>query len=91
MGCCVFAVILAGAPRIAFFLWWLLQPARINATFGGSFLWPLLGVLVLPWTALMYVIVYPGGLSFVNWVFLILAFAVDISAYTSGGIGNSRR
>jgi hypothetical protein len=91
MGCCLFASVLAGAPRLAFLLWWLLQPARINLTFGGSFLWPILGVLFLPWTTLMYVIVYPDGLSVINWIFLGLALAADIGSYTSGGVANTKR
>lgn len=33
----------------------------------------------------MYVIVAPGGLSFWNWLFLILAFIVDIASYSGGG------
>ena len=62
MGCCLFATVLAGAPRLAFLLWWLFQPVRINATFT-NFLWPLLGVLFVPFTTLMYVIVFPEASS----------------------------
>ena len=39
----------------------------------------------------MYVIVYPGGLSFINWVFLGLAFAVDIASYGGGEYGRRQR
>ena len=90
MGCCLFASVLAGAPRLAFLLWWIFQPVRINATFT-TWIWPLLGVLFLPWTALMYVIVYPGGLSFINWVFLGLALVVDIGSYGGGEYGRRQR
>jgi hypothetical protein len=85
MGCCLFAVLLAGAPRIAFLLWWVFQPLRMQATFGNWF-WPLLGVIVLPWTTIMYVIVAPGGLNVFDWIFLALAVAVDLSTYA----GNAR-
>jgi hypothetical protein len=88
MGCCLFVTVLAGAPRLAFLLWWLFQPVRINATFH-TFVWPLLGVLFLPWTTLMYVLVFPGGIVGFDWVWLGLAFAVDIATYTGGA--RSRR
>lgn len=84
MGCCVFAIILAGAPRFAFIMWWLFQPVRVNTSFDTIF-FPLLGVLFVPWTTLMWVIVYPGGISVVNWVFLALALAADLGTYFGGG------
>ncbi len=80
MGCCLFAITLAGMPRLALALWWLFQPARFNLTFS-TWVWPVVGLIFAPWTALMYVIVFPGGLSVVNWIFLGLAFAVDMGSW----------
>lgn len=88
MGCCLFASVLAGAPRLAFLLWWLIQPVRINATFT-SFIWPLLGVLLLPWTTLAYVAVFPGGILGFDWILLGIAAAIDVATYTGGA--RSRR
>jgi hypothetical protein len=90
MGCCLFATVLAGAPRLAFLLWWLFQPVRFNATFT-SFLWPLLGVLFIPWTTLMYVIVFPGGINGFDYIWLGLAIAIDVSTYAGGGRAQSQR
>jgi len=90
MGCCAFALVLTGAPRLALLFWWFTQPGRFSATFD-SFLWPLLGVVFLPWTALMYVFVYPGGISLINWVFLALALVVDLGAYGGGYKARSNR
>ena len=84
MGCCLFATLLAGAPRVAFLLWWVFQPVRINATFS-TFIWPLLGVLFIPWTTIMYVVVFPGGITGFDWLWLGLALAVDIGTYVGGG------
>ena len=39
----------------------------------------------------MYVIVFPGGLSVVNWIFLGLAFAIDMGTYFGGGREGQRR
>jgi len=90
MGCCAFALVLAGAPRLALLFWWFTQPGRFNATFE-TWLWPLVGVVFLPWTALMYVFVYPGGISLINWVFLGLALLVDIGSYGGGYRARSSR
>jgi hypothetical protein len=89
MGCCLFATVLAGAPRIAFILWWLFDTQRINHTFTNV-IWPLLGVLFIPWTTLMYVFVYPGGISGFDWVLLGIALLVDISTYTGGARARSQ-
>ena len=83
MGCCLFASVLAGAPRLAFVLWWFFQPVRFSATFP-NILWPILGVLILPWTTLMYVLVFPGGINGFDWIWLALAFAIDMSTYGGG-------
>lgn len=83
MGCCLFATLIAGAPRLAFLLWWLFQPVRINATFS-TFIWPLLGVIFLPWTTIAYVAVFPGGIVGFDWVVLGLAVLVDIATYGGG-------
>ena len=88
MGCCLFASVVAGAPRVAFIIWWLFQPGRINATFD-TIIWPLVGVLFVPWTTLMWVFVAPGGISTVNWLFLGLALFADLGTYFGGG--KSRR
>lgn len=88
MGCCLFASVLAGAPRVAFVVWWLFQPGRINQTFD-TIIWPLVGVIFLPWTTLMWVFVYPDGISSINWLFLGIALLVDLGTYFGGG--KSRR
>jgi hypothetical protein len=88
MGCCLFALLLAGAPRFAFLMWWLFQPLRIDATFN-TFLWPLLGVVFAPWTTIMYVIVFPGGILGFDWLWLALAVAIDVSTY--GGNWRARQ
>ena len=88
MGCCLFALVLAGAPRVAFLLWWLFQPLRMDATFT-TFIWPLLGVLFAPWTTIMYVLVFPAGINGLDWLWLALAVAVDVSTY--GGNWRARQ
>ena len=85
MGCCLFALILSGAPRLASIVWWLFRPGYWQAAFRDWpvvwWLWPTVGILLLPWTTLMYAIVYPGGLSVINWIFLVLAVVADVASY----------
>ena len=57
--CCFFTILVFLGPRIAAPLWWLVQPARWNAAFS-NILWPILGIIFVPWTTIMYVIVVPG-------------------------------
>ena len=60
-GMCCFVLILGLlGPRLAFLWAWIFTP-RVDEAFGGSFWWPLLGVLLLPWTALAYVAAWATG------------------------------
>ena len=65
--CCFFTTLVLLGPRVAILIWWVAQPIRFDLIFG-SFIWPLLGLLFLPWTTLMYVIVAPGGMTGLEWV-----------------------
>jgi|LGVF01.1.fsa_nt_gb hypothetical protein len=90
--CCFFTLMVFLGPRIAGIFWWLFQPARWSLAFNGSWIWPVLGLIFLPWTTLMYVIVAPGGIVGIwEWGFLILMLVFDISSYVGGGFGNKDR
>jgi hypothetical protein len=88
--CCVVAALFALGPRAAIFFWWLLQPARFSATFD-TILWPALGFLFAPWTTLMYVLVYPGGITGFDVFFLVLAVGMDAFSWFGGGYTNRNR
>ena len=88
--CCVLTVLLFLGPRLANITWWLLQPARWNATFG-SIIWPILGIIFLPWTTLIYVIVAPGGVDLLGWIFIALGVFADIAMHGGGGYFNRER
>ena len=94
--CCFFTVLVFLGPRFAGIIWWIIQPARwvgaTNASAFNSFIWPVLGLIFLPWSTLMYVLVAPGGINgLFEWGFLILAIITDIAAYAGGGFGNRDR
>lgn len=88
--CCLFATLLALGPRAAILVWWLIEPVRWNATFD-TFLWPLLGLIVAPWTTLMYVVVYPAGINGFDFVWLGLAIAMDLFSWFGGAYTNRDR
>ena len=88
--CCIFTSLFLLGPRFAAFIWWLLNPVRFNAAFS-TWIWPLLGIIFLPWTTLMYLLVFPAGIIGFDWLWLGLAVLADISMYAGGGYGNRDR
>lgn len=85
--CCFFTALVLFGPRLGILVWWLIQPVRWNAAFE-TFIWPFLGFLFLPWTTLMYVLVFTGGITGFDWIWLGLGLLADISSYTGGAWGN---
>jgi hypothetical protein len=43
-------------PRFALLMWWIFGD-KVDAAFS-SFIWPLLGLLFLPWTTIAYVLAW---------------------------------
>ena len=91
--CCFISTLWLLGPRFAFLIYWLIPYGRvkIDAAFS-TFFWPFLGLIFLPWTTLMYVILAPNGIVGIwEWLFLILGVVFDIASYTGGGYGNKDR
>ncbi len=81
--CCFFATLLFFGPRLAFLIYWLFPAGRLKIFFAfNTWIWPLLGLIFLPWTTLMYVLVFP--IFGFDWLFLGLAFAADMAGYFGG-------
>jgi hypothetical protein len=61
-----------------------------NAAFKGSVLWPILGIIFLPFTTLFYVFLYAPGIGLTGWDWLWLALAVvcDLGHYAHTGYTN---
>jgi hypothetical protein len=75
-------------PRLAILVWWLIQPLRFDQALDDRWLLTILLWLFLPWTLLMYLFVFPGGLVGFDWVILILGLLADIASYSGGFWGN---
>jgi hypothetical protein len=57
----------------------------------SSWIWPLLGLILLPWTTLMYVLVFTGGVTGIEWLFIGLSVFADITSYAGSAYGNRDR
>jgi hypothetical protein len=80
MGCLIFLLALLSA-RIALIFMWIFTNL-VDRAFD-SFIVPLLGVLFLPWTTLMYVIFWSPGRGVEGWEWIVvgLGLVVDIGSY----------
>jgi hypothetical protein len=85
MGCLIALVALI-SPRLALVLMWLFSDLLSRAF--DSWIIPLLGFVLLPWTTLAYAAFWDLGagreVAGVEWFFVVLAFVIDLGAYTQG-------
>src|SRR5262245_2966995 len=77
---CLFAIFAATFPRIALAIMWIFTD-WITLVFRGDWLWPLLGLIFLPFTTMMYVLVSlpAGGIGLGGWLIVGLGVLVDLS------------
>ena len=90
IGCgCLLAMMAAFAPRVVLISMWIAGP-RIDAAFN-SWIVPLLGIIFLPYTTIMYVLVWNPvtGVTGWDWVWIGLGVILDLMKW--GLIGNSRK
>ncbi len=87
---CLFALFAVFTPRLAGLLLWLARPVIFTAPFNGGWFLPLLGVIFLPFTTIMYVLMWnPGtGLHGLDWLWLVLAVMCDLMHYGANGYQN---
>ena len=88
--CCFFTILVFLGPRFGGIIWWLYRPGVWTGALGAfeTALMPILGLVFLPWTTLMYVSVAPGGMAGFDWLWVGLAVVIDVMAYGGGGYGN---
>ena len=93
LGCgCLYALGAAFFPRLALLFVWLFTPL-VNRVFHFTFILPLLGIIFLPFTTLMYVLAYNplAGVTGWGWFWVILGFLLDLSSYSSTAYTNRNR
>ena len=90
LGCgCLLAMTAAFAPRVVLVFMWIFG-WRVSAAFN-NFLVPLLGLIFLPYTTIMYVLVWNPvtGLTGWDWIWVLLGVGLDIMKWSQ--IGNKRK
>jgi hypothetical protein len=82
----------ASFSRIYLLFYWIARPAVMNATFS-TFILPCLGFLFLPFTTLMYVLLWSPkvGIQGLDWLWLGLAVVLDLASIGGAGVANRNR
>jgi hypothetical protein len=81
--CCLILIAGGLGPRIALLAWWIFGD-KVDAAFT-SWIWPLLGLIFLPWTTLAYVLAWGplNGVSGAGWLVVALGVAADLATYSA--------
>jgi hypothetical protein len=81
---CFLALLALISPRLVLFLLWIFGDLLSRAF--DSWIVPLLGFFLLPWTTLAYAAFWDSGrhVSGFEWFFVILAFLIDLGSYDRG-------
>lgn len=81
---CLFALFAGLFPRVALLIVWILRPHMVDAAFT-NWIVPILGIIFLPFTTLIYVILYiPGhGITGWEWFWLGVCVLLDLAHWGS--------
>jgi hypothetical protein len=82
---CLAALLALISPRLALFFIFLFSNVLSRAF--DSWLLPLIGFFLLPWTTLAYALMWDTGTRDVNgfeWFIVALAFLADLASYAGG-------
>jgi hypothetical protein len=82
-------LVIAFAPRLALIIMWIFG-WRISAAFT-SFIWPLLGLIFLPYTTIMYVLVWSPATGVIGWDWVWIGLGVVLDIMKWGQIAANRR
>jgi hypothetical protein len=83
---CIFLAIAAFAPRVGVGILWLFTDLEQKAFFGwplGAWFWTLLGLIFLPWTTLIFILVSSamGGMSLFAWLLVGIGLVMDLGQH----------
>jgi hypothetical protein len=83
---CLLVLLAAFAPRVTLFFVWIFSDL-VDRAFSG-FVIPLLGLIVLPYTTLFYVLAWSpvGGVSGWGWLVVALGFFCDLGHLAAGAM-----
>jgi hypothetical protein len=80
---CLFLILMMLSPRLGIIFLWAFTD-YVSRSFT-TWIWPLLGLIFLPWTTLMYLLVAApvGGITFWGWLFVGLGLLMDIANHVN--------
>ncbi len=80
---CLLALGFAVAPRFFLVLAWIFSE-RWPIVWQGDWLVPLLGIIFLPYTTIMYMLVWTvGGIQGWEWMWIILGVILDVTQWAN--------
>jgi hypothetical protein len=85
LGCaCLLAFGFAAAPRLFLILAWIFNEPRWSIVWS-NWLWPLLGIIFLPYATVMYMLTWqaPDGVTGWGWLWVILGVLLDVMQWGS--------
>lgn len=81
---CLLAFLIAAAPRLVLIVA-AIWGTRWDIVWQGNWIIPILGIIFMPYTMVMYMLVWSpvGGIVGFDWVWLALGFLLDIMKWGS--------
>ena len=88
---CLLVLLATFAPRLVLVLMWIFGD-MVDRAFSG-FVIPLLGLVVLPYTTLFYVLAWSpvGGVSGWGWAFVVTGLLLDVAHWGSNAYAGRQR
>ncbi len=84
--------VIVGLARLAMLVLWVTTPL-VNRVYSGNWIWPLLGLIFLPITSLVYIMVYTlnGSVSGWAWAWVVGGVIADFAAHVAPATRYRRR
>jgi hypothetical protein len=81
--CCLLLLAAGLGPRFAFALYWIFGD-RVDLAYD-TWVWPLLGLIFAPWTALFYALAWSPieGVSGAEWILVAFGVFLDMATYAA--------
>jgi hypothetical protein len=86
LGCaCLLALGFSAAPRLFLLIAWIFNAPRWSVVWGGGWIMPLLGIIFVPYTTVMWMLTWtvPDGVTGWSWLWIILGLMLDVMHWGS--------
>jgi hypothetical protein len=86
---CLLAFTAAFAPRLVLILAWIFSP-RWAVAFN-NWIWPLLGIIFLPYTTIMYLLSYTPGIGITGWDWMWILMGLLLDVWKWSAVAQNRK